>query len=131
MEIPSRIRYFNKKYTNRLMKKIAGKRCSPIALIMHTGRKTGRQYETPIIAAKCEDHFIFALTYGKEVDWYRNILAHATAELLWRGQWIKLVNPRSVNIEAGRSAFSSPAKTMLKLINIRYYFQMEIDITED
>lgn len=131
MEIPSKIRYFNKKYTNRLMKKIAGKRCSPIALIKHTGRKTGRQYETPIIAAKSADQFIFALTYGKEVDWYRNILEHGKAELQWRGHWFNLVNPRSVNSEAGRSAFSSPAKTLLKLINIRYYFQMEIDRTED
>lgn len=131
MEIPSKVRYFNKKYTNRLMKQIAGRRCSPIALIRHIGRKTGKLYETPILAAKSSDHFIFALTYGKEVDWYRNILANASAELLLRGHWFHLVNPRLLDAEAGRSAFASSAKTLLKLIKIQYYFQMEIEPTKD
>ncbi len=129
MKIPSEIRYFNKKYTNRVMKIIAGRRGSPIALIRHTGRKSGRQYETPIITAKGDGCFIFALTYGKEVDWYRNILANASAELLWRGQWIHLVNPSSLGVRAGRNAFDWPAKLLLRLINIQHYFQMEITAT--
>ena len=126
MKIPSRIRYFNKKFTNRLMIKIAGRPHSPIALIRHLGRKTGSCYETPIIAEKDENHFIFALTYGKDVDWFRNILAHKSGELLWKGRWYRLENPQPLDARAGSKAFAQPMGAILCVINIQDYFSMEI-----
>jgi len=131
MKIPSSVRYFNKKYTNRLMSKIAGKRHSPIVLIRHVGRKSGRQYETPVVAARNMDHFIFALTYGKEVDWYRNILTHTSAEVLWKGYWFRLTAPKSLDTAAGKNSFPLLAKTFLTLLGISDFFQMEIEKSED
>ena len=126
MKIPSSIRYINKKYINRLMIKVAGKAHSPIALIRHHGRKSGRVYETPIIAAKTNAHFIFALTYGSEVDWYRNILAQHGAELLWRGRWYVLSDPQLIDAREAVKKFPKPAALILGLMNLEGFFQMEM-----
>lgn len=126
MKIPFGIRQINKKYTNRVMIKIAGKPHSPIALIRHCGRKSGNIYDTPIIAAKNGNHFTFALTYGKDVDWYRNVLARGCAELLWHGCWFELSNPQPLDANSGASAFPQPAAVILGWIRIEDYFQMEI-----
>ena len=51
MKIPNKVRYINKKFTNRLMIRIAGKNHSPICLIEHVGRHSGKHYRIPIMAA--------------------------------------------------------------------------------
>lgn len=127
MRIPSSIRYFNKRYTNRLMIKIAGKTHSPIALIRHIGRKTGIRYDTPIIAQKEAGYFVFALTYGKEVDWYRNIMGSKTGELLWRGKWYSLENPQPLNATHASGMFAQPMRAILRIINLQDYIVMTIN----
>lgn len=94
MKIPNKIRYLNKKFLNRLTLRIAGKMHCPIALIRHSRRKTGRSYATPILAAAVEDGFVFALTYGNHVDWYRNTLA--SAEVNWSGRNANICSLHSV-----------------------------------
>lgn len=126
MKIPSRIRYINKKYINRVMIKIAGKAHSPIALIRHRGRKSGNVYETPIIAAKNPTHFVFALTYGREVDWYRNVLAQRGGELLWCGRWYVISAPHLIDAQEAVKTFPKPAALILGLMKLEYFFQMEI-----
>ena len=54
---------------------VAGLRHSPYSVVKHIGRKSGRPYETPVIAHAVGDGFIIALPYGDDVDWCRNILA--------------------------------------------------------
>ena len=51
MKIPNKVRYVNKRFTNRLMMKIAGKKHSPIVLIEHIGRLSGKVLPVPIMAA--------------------------------------------------------------------------------
>lgn len=126
MKIPSRIRYFNKKYINRVMMVIAGKRHSPIAVIRHFGRKSGNSYTTPVIAAKNQNSFVFALTYGKEVDWYRNILARGSGDLEWHGTCYPLADPKPLNSELGCKAFTQPAGAILSLLKIENFFEMKI-----
>ncbi len=126
MKIPSRIRYFNKKTINRVMIRIAGKAHSPIALIRHRGRKSGSIYQTPIIVAKNRTRFVFALTYGTEVDWYRNILAQRGGELLWRGRWYVLSDPQPIVTREAVKAFPQPAALILSLLKIEDFFQMHI-----
>ena len=47
----------------------------PFSLVRHVGRKCGRSYKTPVILVKVTDGFIAELTYGEDVNWYRNIVA--------------------------------------------------------
>lgn len=125
MVLPARLRYINKAFTNRIMGLIAGKAHSPIALIRHRGRISGKWYATPIITAPAQDGFVFALTYGPEVDWYKNILADNKAVLLWKGASFSLANPLPLPAEIGRQSFGMFSQYMLGWLRIGGFFRMD------
>ena len=72
----------------------------PFAVIHHRGRKSGRAYRTPVVAFRSGTGFVVPMTYGRDVDWARNIVrAHeCTVERL--GHRYALQNPRVVNLKA-------------------------------
>lgn len=125
MKIPNKVRYINKKFTNRLMMKIAGKKHSPIVLIEHIGRHSGKVYRIPILAAPCQQGFIFALTYGTGVDWYKNVLASQSAKLIYKGNSFSLQDPEVIETRQGQDAFNFPANLILRGIGIRDFFFMK------
>ena len=125
MPIPNRIRYFNKHILNRLTIKIAGASHSPIALIQHAGRKSGKYYQTPIMVEPLEDGFMFALTYGPAVDWYRNVLAAGSCTLFWHGGKYQLEDPQTVSAKTGLHAFPPPSRLILMAIRIDNFFKMK------
>src|SRR5215218_10148443 len=57
----------------------------PISVIRHTGRKSGRVYETPLLLATHDGDFVAELTYGPSVDWYRNVEAAGHCTILSGG----------------------------------------------
>src|SRR5262249_56709692 len=79
------IRRFNRNVYNPLAMKVAGLRHSPYSVVKHIGRKSGRPYETPVIAHAVGDGFIIALPYGDDVDWCRNILVAGGGTITRRG----------------------------------------------
>jgi deazaflavin-dependent oxidoreductase (nitroreductase family) len=124
MKIPNKVRYFNKRFLNRLMMVIAGKKRSPIAAIRHRGRVSGADYATPIITAPSKDGFVFALTYGDHVDWYRNILAAGAGVLEWKGHSYFLVEPVNISADEGWRYFPPPFNRILKATGIEGFFTM-------
>jgi deazaflavin-dependent oxidoreductase (nitroreductase family) len=62
-------------------------------LIGYAGRRTGKRYLTPINAFRRGDEWVFALTYGSQVQWVKNVLAAGEADLLKRRRTIHLVDP--------------------------------------
>jgi deazaflavin-dependent oxidoreductase (nitroreductase family) len=123
----NRIRYFNKRVTNRITRKIAGARYSPICLIRHIGRRSGKLYETPMMAVRTVDGFVFALTYGPGVDWYRNVVAAGHATLRWQGQEYAIENPQTIDAETGQHAFPFPPSLILRLLGIRHFIRMKVN----
>ena len=85
MPIPMRIAKFNKHVTNKLFFIFAGW-LPPFAIIHHEGRRSGRSYRTPVLAFPTETGFLFALTYGKKVDWVRNLVANDGGILEYNGE---------------------------------------------
>ena len=47
----------------------------PFSMVRHVGRRSGRTREIPVILAQTAEGFVAELTYGPNVDWYRNIVA--------------------------------------------------------
>ena len=107
------------------MMKIAGKKHSPIVLIEHIGRKTGKIYQLPIMAQKHNDGFMFALTYGTGVDWYKNVLASGSAKIIANGTRYELSEPVTVNKKEGQDAFLPPKSNILRVIDIQDFFYMK------
>lgn len=124
MPIPDRIRTVNKYFTNPLLGLIAGRAHSPIALVTHVGRHSGKTYTTPIMAERSRDGFVFALTYGPKVDWYRNVLAAGQCRLRWHGREYALDNLRQLDQAAGLAAYPNPQRFILKRLGIMGFFEM-------
>ena len=82
---------FNRDHLNRVMLALAP--VPPFAALIHRGRKTGREYRIVLNAWKCGDRFAFALPYGADSDWVRNVVANGAAELEWRRARIHLHRP--------------------------------------
>ena len=74
------IAVINKHVTNRFFLLFA-KWLPPFAIVNHLGRRSGRRYRTPILAFPTETGFVFVLTYGRDVDWVRNLMASDSGRL--------------------------------------------------
>lgn len=77
---------------------IAGRRFRAYSLLTHIGRRSGREYRTPITAFPLGDGFVFALLYGKatEVDWCLNVMAAGRCILKTRGREYVLEKPEII-----------------------------------
>ena len=62
-------------------------------ILTHIGRTSGRRYRVPIFVLRRGDDYVFALTYGSESHWVKNILAAGAAEMRVRGRDLRLVEP--------------------------------------
>ena len=121
-----RVRQFNKRHLNPWFLRFAGEGRSPLAVVEHVGRRSGAAYRTPVIIMPARDGFVFELTYGTGVDWYRNILASGTCTLRWRGQTYRLERPETLTAEQGLQAFPFPFAPILRLMRKRDYFRMSV-----
>lgn len=101
---------------NRVTTRSARTGRGPFSLVRHVGRKSGKTYETPIIVARVPEGFIAELTYGEDVNWYRNIVAARRCELLVEGQWHQISAIEPYPSDAGRDAFGYPAKLVLQVL---------------
>ncbi len=121
----NRIRTFNKYVTNRVLHNFARFSRGPFAVIRHVGRRSGKQYETTIMVEPLGDRFVIALTYGPEVDWYRNILAAGRCTLLWHGNEYALEKPEPIAMEAALQAFSRLQRPILRLVGVQHFVSMQ------
>ena len=121
-----RIRVFNKYVTNKILIHISGKNFGHFAILSHIGRKSGKLYRIPIIAEPIENGFVIALTYGKKVDWYENVLAEGGCSLYWKNKEYPLVNPEFIDPEIGVMAFPTIFRSVLRKKGIQYYLRLDI-----
>ncbi|HEU4850330.1 MAG TPA: nitroreductase family deazaflavin-dependent oxidoreductase [Terrimesophilobacter sp.] len=108
---------------NRWTTRLARSGRGPFSLVRHVGRKSGAAYETPIIVASVPEGFVAELTYGENVNWYRNIVAAGSCELLVRGVLHRVSAIEPYPVDAGRRAFGFPARLILSLLR-RHEFRL-------
>jgi deazaflavin-dependent oxidoreductase (nitroreductase family) len=91
-------------------------RRGPFALIRHVGRKTGTVYETPIIVAPIAGGYVAELTYGRDVAWYKNLVAAGHGTLVLHGDEIAIDGVGDLDAAAGTAAYGAPRSWILKLL---------------
>jgi deazaflavin-dependent oxidoreductase (nitroreductase family) len=99
MPIPLAVGRFNRVVTNRILGPIVWF-VPGFGRIEHVGRHTGRPYRTPVMAFRGRDRrqLVFALTYGPDTRWARNVLAAGGARFNSRRTGpIELSEPRLVH----------------------------------
>ena len=65
-------------YTNRF-----GRKSQP--LVYHRGRKSGREYVTPLCMVSTPDGFIVPAAFGPQVDWLANLRATPESRVFFDG----------------------------------------------
>jgi deazaflavin-dependent oxidoreductase (nitroreductase family) len=101
MPLPDWLAEVNRTVTNRLTRPVAG-HLPGFAVVVHTGVRTGKRYRTPVNLFRSGERYVIALTYGRDRDWVRNVLAAGGCEIETRGRSVRLTDPRIVRDERGR-----------------------------
>jgi deazaflavin-dependent oxidoreductase (nitroreductase family) len=95
MHLPRVMRHVNRVVTNPIMGTFAWL-VPPLAVVHHVGRRSGRAYRAPVVAFRSAAGIVIPMTYGRDVDWARNIVHAGRCELERVGHRVRLRNPRVV-----------------------------------
>jgi deazaflavin-dependent oxidoreductase (nitroreductase family) len=103
MQLPQRLARFNRYVTNPIQRLWAG--WAPgMGILEHVGRKSGKQYRTPLGVFPTDDGVVIVLTYGPDRDWLKNITATGGAHIKSHGKTSEFVDPQVVpKADAARS----------------------------
>jgi deazaflavin-dependent oxidoreductase (nitroreductase family) len=117
---------FNLAVTNRITSRFAA-RLPGFGILRHVGRKSGRLYRTPVNVFRAPDGFLIALTYGRESEWVKNVLAAGGCELETRGVRHRLFAPTIVH-DPTRRRFPLPVRIVLRLIGANNFMQLSTSL---
>ena len=123
MPIPRTVGRWNKAGLNRVTRHIAPW-MPGLGVVIHRGRRSGRRYQTPVNVFPAGDGFVFALTYGPDTDWVRNVLAAGGCELRTRGRTVRLVSPRLYRDE-DRRGIRPVERQVLRVLNVTDFLSLK------
>jgi deazaflavin-dependent oxidoreductase (nitroreductase family) len=123
MPLPRTLARLNKVGLNRITRRIAPW-LPGFGVVIHRGRRSGRVYETPVNVFQAPDGYMFALTYGPDSDWVKNVLAAGRCELRTRGRTVRLVSPRLVHDEHQRGV-RPLERQVLRLLGVTDFLYLE------
>ena len=92
MSVRRSLAVFNRQVANHFFGPVMT-RFSAFGVVHHRGRKSGREYRTPVKVFRRGDDYVISLPYGATCDWARNVLAAGVCDLEIRGTRIRLVEP--------------------------------------
>jgi deazaflavin-dependent oxidoreductase (nitroreductase family) len=116
MTVSDRLARFNRRLPNRVIGTLAGRRLSPVAYMLHQGRKSGRQYRTPVLPLPLRDGFLVSLPYGPDRDWVRNVVAAGRCTLLRGGRRFDLTGPRLLDAAGAAPLLPSALRPALRVL---------------
>jgi deazaflavin-dependent oxidoreductase (nitroreductase family) len=73
-------------------------------VVHHAGRRSGREYRTPVNTFAYLDGYVIALVYGRDADWVKNVLAAGRCKLETRGRIMDLTDPQFLPTAEGLQA---------------------------
>jgi deazaflavin-dependent oxidoreductase (nitroreductase family) len=90
-----RLRRFTARFVNPVTRLVAPW-LPGFAVVIHVGRRSHRAYRTPMNVFRRGDQYYFALTYGSDVDWLKNVRAAGGCEIETGGRTVRLVEPELI-----------------------------------
>ncbi len=112
MKFPPWIESLQIKYMNPVV--VGLSRFTPgITIVKHRGRKSGRQFETPVSAYRKGSTLAIMLAHGK-TNWVKNILAAGEADVRMGRRDLHLVNPRIVEAGSDEPALPGIARLVAR-----------------
>lgn len=103
----------------------AGKAGSNTSAVRHVGRRSGKNYETPVVAVQHEDSFFIALPYGARTDWLKNVLASGKAEIVNKGTTYAVDRPEVVSMEDATGYFGPKEQRLHRRFRVMSALRVE------
>ena len=97
------------------------------AILGYRGRKSGKHYRTPMNVFRHGDDWVFALTYGSDVQWVKNVLAAGEATLEIRRSKVHLVEPELI-VDPERRLMPFGVRHVLGLMRVGEFLRMRLAI---
>jgi deazaflavin-dependent oxidoreductase (nitroreductase family) len=116
------IRPLTTRFLNPITRRFVG-HLPGFAIISYVGRTSGRTYRTPMNVFRREGEYLFALTYGPDVQWVKNVIAAGGCELEQGGRTIRLQDPRRFSDPKAR-LMPLPVRFFLRLMRVTEFLRL-------
>ena len=95
-------------------------------LVVHRGRRSGKTFRTPVNVFVRSDEYVFALTYGLDSDWVKNVLTAGGCDLETRRRTLRLCRPRLEHTQT-RADLPLPVRLILRATKVHDFLILERD----
>ena len=128
LALADRMARFNRRLPNRVIGQIAGRRLSPVAFLVHKGRRSGRRYRTPVMPLPLADGFLVSLPYGPDRDWVRNVVSAGRGTLVRGRRSFELEHPRMLDAAGAAPLLPAALRPALRVVpGIRFVRLSRVD----
>ena len=116
------LRPYTTRFFNPVSRSFAG-HLPGFAILVYVGRRSGRTYRTPLNVFRHDDDYVFALTYGSDVQWVKNVMATGGCELVTMGRTVRLTDPR-LFVDPKQRLMPFPVRPFLRLMHVTEFLSM-------
>ena len=116
------LRKFNRAFFNPIIKLIAGRFF--YALVYHVGRRSGKEFSTPVVAIKANAFIFIPLPYGADTDWFLNVRAKGSCGVKIKGKLYQSTDPEVVEPTVALAAFSPTLQRAFRRANIKQFLRL-------
>jgi len=118
------LRKFNRNFFNPIIKLFAGNLF--YSLVYHTGRRSGKEYSTPVVAIKKNEFIFIPLPYGANTDWFLNVQEKGKCDIKIKGTLYSVTNPEIIDSTAALFVFPSMLRRSLERAKVNQYLRLKI-----
>jgi deazaflavin-dependent oxidoreductase (nitroreductase family) len=122
MALPRRLAAFNRRVTNNVTGPLA-RRLPGFGVVLHRGRRSQREYRSPVNVFVAPGGYVMALTYGADSDWVKNVLTAGGCDLETRGRTVHLTAPEIFHDETRRYV-PRPVRPILRLLGVTDFMRL-------
>jgi deazaflavin-dependent oxidoreductase (nitroreductase family) len=122
MALPRRLAAFNRRVTNHVTGPLA-RRLPGFGVVVHRGRRSQREYRSPVNVFVAPGGYVMALTYGADSDWVKNVLTAGGCDLETRGRTVHLTAPEILHDETRRYV-PRPVRPILRLLGVTDFMRL-------
>ncbi len=119
------LRKFNRAFFNPIIKLIAGRFF--YALVYHVGRRSGKEFSTPVVGIKANAFIFIPLPYGADTDWFLNVRAKGSCGVKIKGKLYPSSNPEVVEPTVALAAFSPALQRAFRRAKIKQFLRLRVE----
>lgn len=130
--LPRGLARTNRFSVNPIVRLVAG-RVPGFAIVRHRGRRSGREYATPINIFPVTSGFVAALTYGPDTDWLKNLTAAGGGTIRYRNREVRVGPPVLISTAEGMAAVPPPVRAALRALQVTEFVrweELDADLTD-